>query len=92
MSNEEIQKMLEFVIKQQESFAENMEKAEARMSRMEGALVGVFAIVTETAKTQKELVEAQKQTDERLNALINIVELSLAMVVMVNHQKVRVSL
>ena len=81
MTNEEIQNIMEFVIKQQEAFAENMEKAEARMSRLERGFVALFDIVTETAKAQKELAESQKelviaqqQTDERLNALINTVE------------------
>ncbi len=81
MTNEEIQKVLEFIIKQQEGFAENMDKADARMTRLEGAFVGVFNIVSETAKTQKELsesqkvlVEAQRRTDERLNILIDTVE------------------
>lgn len=88
MTNDEIQKMMEFVIKQQESFAGNMEKADERMNRLEGAFVGLFNIVSETVKvqrdllesqkmiaeSQKELAESQKHTDERLNALINTVE------------------
>ena len=81
MTNEEIQKMMEFIIKRQENFAENMEKAESRMSRLEDAFVGVFNIVSETVKTQKELAAAQKElavaqkhTDERLSALINTFE------------------
>ena len=81
MTNEEIQKIMEFIIKQQETFAENMEKAESRRNRVEGAFVGLFDIVIETVKAQKELTEmqkelaeAQKHTDERLNALVNVVE------------------
>lgn len=88
MTNEEIQKVLEFIIKQQEGFAENMDKADARMTRFESAFVGLFNIVNETAKAQKELsesqkqltashlvlVETQKRTDERLNILIDTVE------------------
>ncbi len=81
MSNEEIQRTMEFIIQRQEQFAENMGKAEARMGRIETAVVGLFSIVTETAKAQKELagtvselVAAQAQTDERLSALINTVE------------------
>jgi hypothetical protein len=81
MTNEEIQKMMEFIIKQQEVFAENMDKAEKRMSRLESAFVGVFNLVNETAKLQKDLVEkhekladAQTHSDERLSALINVVE------------------
>ncbi len=88
MTNKELQKMMEFVIQRQEVFAENMDKAEKRMSQLEKGFVGVFNIVSETAKLQKELavsqteihakhkeiVEAQAHTDDRLNALINVVE------------------
>lgn len=88
MTNEEMQRMMEMIINSQEVFAGNMEKAEARMSRLETAFVGLFNIVNETAKTQKELAGSQKElaeaqkelaaaqrhTDERLNALINTVE------------------
>ena len=88
MTNEELQKRLEFIINQQESFAENMEKADARMTRLEGGFVGLFNVVNETVKVQKELaevqkemaesqivlVEAQTRTDERLNILIGTVE------------------
>lgn len=81
MTNEEIQRTMEFIIQRQEEFAGNMEKAEARMGRMETAFVTLFNLVAETAKAQKELaitvselVTAQAQTDERLSALINTVE------------------
>lgn len=88
MTNEEIQKMMEFVIKQQESFAGNMEKADERMTRLEGAFVGLVNIVSETVKVQRELLEtqkmlvesqkvlaeSQKQTGEQLNALLKTIE------------------
>lgn len=81
MTDENMREMMEFIIKRQDVFADNMEKAEARMNALERAFVGIFSIVTETAKAQKELaesqkglIEAQKHTDERLNALINTVE------------------
>jgi hypothetical protein len=72
---------MEFVIKQQESFAGNMEKADERMTRLEAAFVGLVNIVSETVKvqrelleTQKMLVESQKQTGAQLNALLNTIE------------------
>lgn len=81
MNNEEIQKMMEFIIKRQEDFAGNMEKAEARMNRLEGAFVGLFNIVNENTKALKELTEnvnqlteAQSHTDERLNIFITTIE------------------
>ena len=95
MTHEEMERTMEFVLKQQANFAVNIEKLtgvmqqfDARMNRLEGAFVGVFNIVTETAKSQQilteqliglstqvtELKEAQAHTDDRLNALINLVE------------------
>jgi len=73
--------MLEFVAQRQEVFADNMDKAEKRMNQLERGFVSLFNVVTETAKIQKELAESQKEiqiqqahTDERLSALINVVE------------------
>jgi len=81
MTSGELQKMLEFVAQRQEVFADNMEKAEKRMTQLERGCVSLFNVVTETAKIQKELAESQREiqiqqahTDERLSALINVVE------------------
>ena len=79
MTNEEIQRVMEFIIKQQETFAEGMTKAEERISRVETATVHLFNAVidlnkAQTALTEKvsELVEAQAHTDQRVNVLIDI--------------------
>ena len=88
MTNKEIQKTMEVIIHQQESFSEGMEqlreshaKGEQRLSRLEGAFVNLYNHVTklgetgaENATAQKELIEAQSRTDDRLNALIDVVE------------------
>jgi ABC-type transporter Mla subunit MlaD len=88
MTNEEIRKVMEFIIKQQESFSEGLEqmremqaKAEARVGRLEGAFVNLFNVVTELGKAQKtltetvtQLAEAQAHTDQRVNVLIDILE------------------
>jgi hypothetical protein len=88
MTNEEIQKVMEFIIKQQESFAESMEqmrdshvRAEERISKLETAVVGLFGVVSDIGKAQKELAgkvtelaEAQLHTEQRLNAVIDIIE------------------
>ena len=81
MSNEDIEKMLEFIAKRQENFSENMEQAEARMNRLERAFLGLFNLTSENSKAIKELTEAQKrtdaqlaETDERLNIFITTVE------------------
>jgi len=49
---------MEFIIKQQESFAESMELADGRMNALERAFVSIFSIVTETAKALKEFFAA----------------------------------
>jgi TorA maturation chaperone TorD len=81
MTNEELQKMLEFVAQRQEVFADNMDKAEKRMSQHERGFVSLFNVVTETAKIRKDLAESQKElqmqqahTDDRLSALITVVQ------------------
>src|ERR1051325_1252883 len=64
MTNEEIQKTMEFIIRQQESFSEGMEqlreahaRGEARLSRLEVAFVNLYNTVTEIGKAQKELTD-----------------------------------
>ena len=88
MTNDELQKMLEFVAQRQEAFADNMDKlnaamdkADKRISQLESGFVSLFNVVSETAKIQKDLAESQKElqaqqahTDERLSVLINVVE------------------
>lgn len=95
MTNEEMQRTMQFIIEQQAQFTVGMQElkeahaeSEKRIAQLEGAVVGVvnlFGKLTEAqirqAEAQKisdtkiaELAEAQKQTDERLNALINMVE------------------
>ena len=88
MTNDEIQRTMAFIIKQQESFAESMEQADGRMNRLERAFIGIVEIVTDTVKSLKELtgkvdslaekmdtlVDAQANTDDRLNIFITTVE------------------
>ncbi len=81
MTNEEIQKVMEFIIKQQESFAEAMTQVELRVSRLEMATVNLYNSIGEVGKAQKELTvkmtelaEAQLHTDQRLNVVIDIIE------------------
>ena len=68
MTNEEIQRVMEFIIKRQESFAEGMEqmreshaRAEERISKLETAFVGLFSIVTDIGKAHQKLTERVEQ-------------------------------
>ena len=56
MTNEEIQRTMEFIIKQQESFSDGMEelreahaKSEGRISGLEGAFVSLYNTVSKLA-------------------------------------------
>lgn len=88
MTNEELESVMQFISKRQGQFADSMQQSDARMSRFEGAFVGLFNLTTENTKAIKELTEQVKelreaqartderlaQTDERLNIFINVVE------------------
>src|SRR5437764_12473455 len=64
MTNEEIQRVMEFIIKQQESLSDRMgqmlelhAQSEKRISRLETATVHLYNATTELSKAQKELTE-----------------------------------
>ena len=62
-----LQDLLSTVIEQQATFAENQAKADTRMSRHEESIAALLAIA--------EIHDNQfKETDERINALVNVVE------------------
>jgi DNA repair exonuclease SbcCD ATPase subunit len=76
MTNEEIQRVMEFIIKQQESFSDRMgqmlelhAQSEKRISRLETAVVNLFNAATELSKSQKELAEKQKELAEKMAEL-----------------------
>ena len=106
MSNEEIQRTMEFILENQARFAARTEKDEERLARLEAAFVTLVelarsadermdsvdakmgsldqqgaafkqqlaALNLSLAEAQARLTEAQAHTDERLNALIAVVE------------------
>lgn len=102
MSNEEMQKTIEFILEQQAQFLTRVEKDEARLTRLEDAFVTLVRIaqisderqdtleerigtltekLTALADAQvlvdtklAELAESQTHTDQRLNALIDVVD------------------
>jgi hypothetical protein len=85
MSNEEMNKKMEFIVEQQAKFAADIEilreiqAADAR--RLGDGLLSMMDIVGHLTRTQirteetvNTLAHAQAQTEERLTILINIVE------------------
>ena len=81
MTNEEIQRVMEFIIKQQESLSDRMEQmlelhaqSEKRISRLETAAVHLYNATAELSKKMAELAEAQAHTEQRLYVIIDIIE------------------
>jgi hypothetical protein len=102
MTNEEMQRAMEFVLKHQARFAEGMEQlreshaqAEKRISNLETGFIGFYNALTDIGKAQlsltesvtqlaeaqarqaeahKQLAESLAHTDQRVNALIDIIE------------------
>ncbi len=92
MSNEDLQKQLDFMVEQQARLTVNQEKADERLTRFENIVANAYvdmrdrvnALVEAQVKSeekigaladsQKNLLEAQLATEERLNVLINVFE------------------
>lgn len=75
MTNEEIQRVMDFIVKQQASFADGMEQmreesrqrqalAEERFRELERAAVNLYNVTTELTGKMVELAEAQKRLAE----------------------------
>jgi hypothetical protein len=88
MSEEEMQRKMEFIVNQQAQFAADIQKLQESHGKLADAMIGVVGIIGNLAESQaqltaqmRELAEAQKrtdeklaETDERLNIFINVIE------------------
>ena len=92
MTNEEMQRAMDFIVEQQaqttakiDALTETQKRAEERWGRTEDGIRALLAIAEMhereiQANTQQilSLGETTRATDERLNALINVVESQIA--------------
>jgi len=76
MTNEEMQKTMQFILEQQAQFAINIQKLEeeqtkaaARMTQIEGAIVSVVSLIGKLTTAQEQLAEAQKQAGTKIAEL-----------------------
>jgi allophanate hydrolase subunit 1 len=85
MSNEEMNKKMEFIVEQQAKFAADIQIAREVQATdaklLKDAVIGVVDIVGSLTRAQmrtdesvKHLTESQARADERLNIFINVVE------------------
>lgn len=73
MSPDEIERTMQFLLRQQAQFAADFEKLSVKTDRMTDALVGLTGIVGRLAeaqgRTDERLSELQRRTEERFAAL-----------------------
>ncbi len=85
MTLDEMAKKIEFILEMQAQFAANMARSEANMDNLRVSVADLAGVVRDSIKISDdrfaqldermmELVAAQKTTEERLNALIHVVE------------------
>ena len=67
MSPEEIERTMQFVLRQQAQFAADFEKLSAKSDRMMEAIVGLAGIVGHLHEAQQRNDEQFRRTDTRLN-------------------------
>ncbi len=88
MSEEEMQRKMEFIVNQQAQFAADIQQLQESQVRLTDAVITVVGVVgklseaqertdaamAEMAKAHAEMAKAHAETDERLNIFINVVE------------------
>ena len=70
--------LLDAVVEQQATFAENQIKADVRMGRHEQAIASLLTLAElheqEISQNNNVMTEQFKRTDDRINALVDVVE------------------
>jgi uncharacterized membrane protein len=81
MTDEERQRTMDFILEQQAQFAINIETLREAQSRTDAAVGALTTQVQNIARQQEHIntvvaviADAQQHTDERLNALIDVVQ------------------
>ena len=85
MNEEERQRMMEFLLKQQADFSADLQQLEAQqatfsqaLQRIGDSVLALTTILGEAIKHQsgfnEQLVESSRRTDDRLNAFIAVLE------------------
>ncbi|MDT5060983.1 MAG: hypothetical protein QOH63_1442 [Acidobacteriota bacterium] len=81
MTDEDRQRTMDFILEQQAQFSINIESLREAQSRTDAAIAQLTTQVQSIARQQEHINEvvaviadAQQHTDERLNALIDVVE------------------
>lgn len=81
MTNEELEKAMQFVLEQQAQFAANQQQISDRVSRLETNMAEMARAQAETARAQTHMnevvavmAETHRHTEEKLDAFIGVLE------------------
>ena len=81
MSPEEIERTVQFLLRQQAQFAADFEKLSAKTDRMTEGIIGLTGIIGQLAEAQQRTDQQLRETDARLTEHIKTVESHLNVVI-----------
>ena len=74
MTNEEIEKTMQFILEQQAQFAANQQQVNERVSRLEINMVEMARAQTHMNEVIAVMADTHKHTEEKLDAFIGVLE------------------
>lgn len=74
MSNEELEKAMQFILEQQAQFAANQQQINERVSRLETNMAEMARAQTHMNEVVAVMAETHRHTEERLDAFIGVLE------------------
>ena len=74
MTNEEIEKAMQFILEQQAQFAANQQQLGERVSRLETNMADMARAQTHMNEVVTVMVDTHRHTEEKLDAFIGVLE------------------
>ncbi|HST51871.1 MAG TPA: hypothetical protein VLJ61_07660 [Pyrinomonadaceae bacterium] len=74
MTNEEIEKAMQFILEQQAQFASNQQQVSERVSRLETNMAEMARAQTHMNEVVAVMVDTHRHTEEKLDAFIGVLE------------------
>jgi uncharacterized coiled-coil protein SlyX len=74
MTNEELEKAMQFVLEQQAQFASNQQQVNERVSRLETNMAEMARAQTHMNEVVAVMAETHRHTEEKLDAFIGVLE------------------
>jgi 3-phenylpropionate/cinnamic acid dioxygenase small subunit len=74
MTNEEMEKAMQFILEQQAQFASNQQQINERVSRLETNMAEMARAQTHMSEVVAVLADTHRHTEERLDAFVGVLE------------------